>query len=247
MFLTANALALQYGVDDRIAKFFVDREPPKDNLYWQGKLLYLRPQPGYIFLPLITDLFYRSGVSMEQLLDEKFIVLLERIGHYSAQQEFDLITKDEAIESCRRLVAAGDRAEPFLTALMAYFNGQANQIALMARPFKALHRGDLFLFGLCELEEDLDKKVALAGTWFALITTLLLLDDAEDYQDDAEKGQENAFIESGSNQEGFDRIKAMLASNLDQLAALNPTMANSLHRQFTALADKPGIKQYLNA
>lgn len=230
MFLTANTLAIQYGVDDRIAKFFVDREPPKDNLYWKGKLLYLRPQPGYIFLPLITDLFYRSGVPIDSLLVERFIHLLECIGHYSAQQEFGLITQEAAIESCRRLVATDDRAEPYLTSLLDYFDGKPGGIASMARAFKALHRGDLFLFSLCELQESYDKKLELTGTWFALITTLLLLDDAEDYHDDAEKGQENAFIESGSNQEGFNRIKAMLAANLDQIAALNRTMANSLHR-----------------
>jgi hypothetical protein len=42
MFVSSNFLAIHYGVNDTIAKFFVDREPPINNLYWKDKLLYLR-------------------------------------------------------------------------------------------------------------------------------------------------------------------------------------------------------------
>lgn len=248
MFLSANALVVQYGIDERIAKFFVDREPPKDNLYWKGKLLYLRPQPGYIFLPLITDLYFRSGISLDQLLNDDYVGLLEQIGHYSAQQEFHIISEQQAIEISAALVDGHPAAEPLLGELKAYFAAQdGNPISAIATPFRALHRGDLFLFSLCALEADAAKKIELVRTWFALISTLLLLDDAEDYNNDRDAGDENAFVESGSNREGFDRIKQLLAANLDHLAAINRTMANALHLKFGAMADKPGIKEYLNA
>jgi len=181
MFLTAKALVAQYGVDDRIAKFYVDREPPKDNLYWKDKLLYLRPQPGYIFLPLITDLFFRMGVPLQQVLSDKFVSSLEKIGHYSAQQEFGVISGEQAIDRCRETVTVEDAAQERIMEVSSYFISQENAIAALATPFKALHRGDLFLFGLCLLQVPDEKWLQLVRDWFALISTLLLMDDAEDY------------------------------------------------------------------
>lgn len=246
MFLSANALEIQYGIDAKIAKFFVDRDPPKDNLYWKDKLLYLRPQPGYIFIPLITDLYFRSGIPKEQLLSEEFVQTVESICHYAAQQEFGLISKEEGIRQCIQLVAGSVKDDLFLQSLKEYFSEKKGFIASLTTAFPALHRGDLFLFALCILAIDRKKQEQLVQTWFALISTLLLLDDAEDYIDDREKGEENAFIESGSNREGFDRIRDMLSKNLDYISLINPVLADALHRKFSAIADKPGIKEYLN-
>jgi len=246
MFLTAHSLVQEFGIDENIAKFFVDREPPKDNLYWKDKLLYIRPQPGYIFLPLIVDLFYKSGIPVNELLSEKFISVLEQIGHYAAQEEFDLITKQEAIEACKKIVSdISDHV--FLQEVTSYLDDNPNTISTLTTPFKALHRGDLFLYSLGVLPCDEQKRLQLVETWFALISTLLLLDDSEDYDADLKNGDENAFIESGANQEGFDKIKALLAKNLNHLTSINAAMANGLHQKFIALADKPGIKEYLNA
>jgi hypothetical protein len=247
MFLSADALEIQYGIDGSIAKFFVDREPPADNLYWKDKLLYLRPQPGYIFIPLIIDLYFRSGIPKEQLLSEAFVQTIENICHYAAQQEFGVISKEEGIQQCEQLVADCTKDIFLLQSLHEYFTGKNGFIVELATPFSALHRGDLFLFALCVLPINTKKQRQLVQTWFALISTLLLLDDAEDYIDDKEKGEENAFIESGSSQEGFDRIRDMLSKNLDHISAINSSLANALHRKLVALADKPGIKEYLNA
>ena len=245
MFLTANAIVNEFGIEDTIAKFFVDREPPKENLYWKDKQLYLRAQPGYIFLPLIVDLYYKQGLSLPELLSEKFITTLEKIGHYSAEEEFGIISKESAIKECIRLVDQ-NTDEHFLNAVIDYLNGAENEISTLTTPFKSLHRGDLFLFSISVLKCSDAKKLELVQTWFALISTLLLLDDSEDYESDLENADENAFIESGSNQEGFDKIKKQLAKNLDHIKSINVAMANGLHRKFISLADKPGIKEYLN-
>lgn len=245
MFLTANAIVQEFGVDHTIAKFFVDREPPKDNLYWKDKLLYLRPQPGYIFLPLIVDLFYKSGVELSELLSEKFVTILEQIGNYAAAQEYNRITNHEAIKLCSKLVE-NNCSDHFLHEVSSHLNGEESKLSILSTPFKALHRGDMFLFSLCMLTCNEEQKFELVKTWFALISTLLLLDDSEDYDSDFARGEENAFIESGSNQEGFNKIKALLSQNLDHIKKLNVTMADGLHKKFIALADKPVIKKYLN-
>lgn len=247
MFLTATSLANQYGIDETIAKFYVDREPPKDNLYWKDKLLYLRPQPGYIFLPLITDLFFKSGVSKDELLSESFVSTLEQIGHLSAQHEFGTIGSQQVLQSCIAHVHAKDHDQDFLQQLISYFKGEDNFITASTTTFKALHRGDVFLFALCLLDVDERKKHELVKTWFALISTLLLMDDAEDVESDEKNNEENAFIESGGDKEGFEKIKQLLSNNLDHISTINKTMANALHRNFTAVAEKPFIKEYLKA
>jgi hypothetical protein len=247
MFLTANALAIKYGIDDRIAKFFVDRDPPAGNLYWKDKELYLRPKPGYIFLPLIVDLFNRSGLSLDWLLGETFIGTIEKIVHYAAKEECGLIDKSTATRSCREVVAGNAYDNPFLNEVTSYLGGEENFISKAATPFPALHRGDIFLFSLCVLELTGEKQRELVKTWFALISTLLLMDDAEDFLDDRATGDENAFIQSGSNREGFERIQALLTDNFDRISMLNAAMADALQRSFSSIADKPGIKEYLNS
>lgn len=98
MFISADFLGITYGVDDKIARFFADREPPLDNLYWKGKLLYLRPSPGYLFIPLIVDLLFKLGIDRNQLLSNEFVSTMEMTGHISALEETGQITKAEAIK-----------------------------------------------------------------------------------------------------------------------------------------------------
>src|SRR3978361_84171 len=104
MFISSSFLEINYGIDPKIAQFFVDREPPADNLYWKEKLLYLRPAPGYLFIPLIVDLLFRLSIDREQLLSEQFVATMEQSGHFSALEETKQITEDEAIERSDELV-----------------------------------------------------------------------------------------------------------------------------------------------
>jgi hypothetical protein len=246
MFLRADSLEIEYGIDHQIAKFYVDREPPKDNLYWKDKLLYLRPQPGYIFLPLITDLFYKSGVDRDELLSECFVSTIEKICDYAAQEEFGILTHLEAVSRCVEFAISLSTNSKYLNKLVEYFDQSNNELTSIRIPFRALHRADLFLFSLSVLKVGFEKQVGLTQTWFALISTLLLLDDAEDYLDDKENGEQNVFIESGSNRDGFERIREMLSENLEHIEKINSSMADALAKKLLGIADKPGIKEYLN-
>src|SRR3954464_6567043 len=120
MFLSAKQLINNYGLDEQISKFFVDREPPKDNLYWHEKLLYLRPAPGYIFIPLIVDLYAKLGIDREQLLSEEFVSTMEQIGHISALEETTQITVEEAIEKGAALVQASCKDKEWFSDLVDF-------------------------------------------------------------------------------------------------------------------------------
>lgn len=236
MFISADFLGVTYGVDDKIARFFADREPPLDNLYWKGKLLYLRPSPGYLFIPLIVDLLFKLGIDRNQLLSNEFVSTMEMTGHISALEETGQITKAEAIKKCIDLVEITCKSREWFTDLSDFFNdGTANFFSPLTTPFRALHRGDIFLFSVCALQfpEELNSKIA--EQWFALISTLLLLDDADDIETDRESGDENAFLESGLNIEGLGRISDLVSCNTQRMAAVNRSMARELNRQFQDL------------
>jgi len=247
MFLSAAYLIDQYGVDAVIAKHFVDREPPRDNLYWKDKLLYLRPQPGYMFLPLITDLYHRQGIEKDILLSETFLQLLENIGHYTAMHEFGMTTNAEAIAHCTRYVSSNFPEAIWLDEVIHYFNQQPNCITPLRLPYNALHRGDLFLFALCAFNIKQDVFEQLVKTWFALIGVLLLMDDAEDFETDRQQNDENAFTESGADKAGFEQIQFLLRKCLDHIKKNNSIMADGLHKSLSRVAEKPFIKALLNS
>src|SRR3954464_8734104 len=139
MFISSSFLEINYGINDKIAAFFVDREPPANNLYWHEKLLYLRPAPGYLFIPLIVDLLYRSGIERQELLSESFVGTMEQVGHISALEETGKITAQKAIKTAAELVRNSCINKGWHKNLVDYFsNGDNNFFRSSAPPFKAL-------------------------------------------------------------------------------------------------------------
>jgi hypothetical protein len=247
MFVSANFLSINYGVDDTISKFFVDRQPPVDNLYWHGKLMYLRPEIGWLFIPLIVDLLFKSGVSKQQLLSEEFVSLMEKVGHTSAEEELKQISHQQALEKYIAIVGDNYKNETYYNNLIDFMKGgQDNFFAQVSTPFKALHRGDAFLFSLCALDIDECIQQKVAQYWFALISTLLLLDDAEDMEVDKSSGDENAFLETELTKEGIEKIKTLVKDNLQTITNINRIMAIKLDQMFIALTQKPHIQPLLN-
>lgn len=247
MFVSANFLSINYGIDDAISRFFVDRQPPANNLYWHEKLMYLRTDPGWLFIPLIADLLFKAGVDKQQVLSEEFVSLMEQIGHISAQEELKQISKEEATDKLIDLVKHNHKSESYYTNVVAFMKGEkGNPFFLLKTPYNALHRGDAFLFALCALQFDDELQEKLVKYWFALITTLLLLDDVEDMEVDNSTGDENAFLEAGVNKESIEKLVEMVKQNLQQIATINRAMAIQLDIKLVALKEKPQIKQVLN-
>lgn len=121
MFVSANFLSINYGIDDSIAKFFVDRQPPANNLYWHEKLMYLRTEPGWLFIPLIVDLLYKAGIDKRQLLSEEFVSLMEQIGHISAEEELKHITKEDALNKYIGLVKNSHKNHSFYINVVDFY------------------------------------------------------------------------------------------------------------------------------
>lgn len=247
MFVSSDFLGIQYGVQHDIANFFVDREPPKENLYWHGKLMYLRQEPGFLFIPLIVDLLCKIGLKKEDLLSELFVSTMEQIGHISALEELEKISKQEALEQYQLFIQPIAKNNFVLQQVANYLNGNKDNIIHQhITQYPALHRGDAFLFSLATLQFEEEKFETILKLWFALISVLLLQDDAEDYEKDAESADENAFLQAGITAEGITNIKKLLAIQLQLIATINKSMATTLDNNFKKLAIKPSIEKLLN-
>lgn len=248
MFVSTKQLVRDYGLDENIARFFVDREPPLNNLYWQGKLMYLRPSlPGYLFIPLIVDLLYKIGLDKQSLLSEQFVTAMEHIGHISVLEEIQKISMPQAIEKCAALVKEISANDLWLSSVVNYFKGiEDNLFTKLTTPFKSLHRGDMFLFSLSVLSFSATLFKKIAELWFALISLALLVDDSLDIGSDLETGGENAYIESGLNARGLKRINELVNHSVETIASVNPVMADELARQHRVVAQQPHIIKLLN-
>lgn len=239
MFITTDYLVINYGVDEEIARFFVDREPPANNLYWHEKLLYLRPGAGYIFIPLIIDLLFKSGIPKHELLSTEFINTMEQIGHISALEEVKKIDAATAVQYCAELVKKNNKDSVWYNDVSDYLAAKHNYISSLTSPFKALHRGDVFLFSLCALHFPETIREKVVEQWFALITTLLLQDDINDMHNDSINGDENALLEYGFTREAIAMCDELMDKNVEILSRHNRSMANTLGRKYKELIAKP--------
>ncbi len=247
MFISTDFLATKYGVHDTIANFFVEREPPENNLYWKDKLLYLRPEPGFLFIPIMVDALNKLGIAREVLLSDKYINLVEQIGHIAALEETAQINYEQAIEQCIALTKQDAKNKNFYASLTDYMQGGTNHFfQLLLLPFSALHRGDIFLFSVTILDFDDEKAKEIVKYWFAIIGSFLMLDDANDLESDKKTGELNSFLQSGLDKDGIEQIKNLLGDMLATLKTFNKPLARAIDNQFVKMAELPHIQQYLN-
>jgi len=158
---------------------------------------------------------------------------METVGHISALEETKKLSMAEAIEKCEELVKENAVNQAWLDNVTGYFNSKEDNIfSKLTTPFKSLHRGDMFLFSLTALQFPATLFDRIAEQWFALISTSLLVDDVLDIETDKETGDENAYVESGLNAEGLERVAELVKHNVEKISAINETMA-----AFTDLAE----------
>jgi hypothetical protein len=164
---------------------------------------------------------------------------MEQIGHASALEETKQITPDQTLQSCITIAQKYCKNEKWLATTIDYFSQvPANLIGTVATPFKALHRGDFFLFSMSALEFGEDLFVKLAQVWFALISSLLVMDDVEDLHSDKRNNEVNSLLESGLNKEGIERIEELMKHNFSIISAVNYLMAKKLDNEFSRFRQK---------
>jgi hypothetical protein len=236
MFISISHLHGNMGVDEEIARFFVNRKVPKENAFWDSRRLYITRGNGYLSIPVYYDLLCRIGVSKTYLLDESHIKLMERIMHYAIQEERSEIDFGKQLNQISDLFEGRIKNSDFYFELMEYLQ----QPVLMPKgklgmQVPALNRADVFLFILCDLplaKEVLDKAIQL---WYALHTSYLLMDDIYDYELDKQNLEENAIVELGDGMAGSSKAFEILHANTGMLKPVNPILSSFFDHAFLDL------------
>ncbi len=244
MFLSKDDLKLSYGVDLEIGKFFVDRRVPANNAYWQKKHLYMNPQPGYVFIPIYTDLAYRIGIPKQELLSEKYLILMEQVMDSAARQEIHGIPMKEHIQECIELSRQHCNNERFLNSLIGFFKEEKTNTGIVyGTPFPSLNRAHAYLFSLSALDFDLETEKKLVDAWNALMIFFLVKDDLVDISDDLKNNDNNMVLEAGLNEDTTEVISKLLELSYSTLHQVNQVMSNRVEHMI-AVTD---VRKLINA
>lgn len=247
MFLSADDLKLSYGVDMEIGRTYVDRKVPEGNRYWQKRHLYIPPVTGYFFMPIFSDLAYRSGIPLSELLSERYLSLAERILDSAGRLEGREIDWDTHVAECIGAASADIRNPGFLQDLRHYFSGQRALASIpLGTPYPSLNRADTYLFSLCTIPFNDDVKARVVEAWYALMTYFLILDDLVDIRDDFRDKEENAVIEAGLTAQGAQIIERMIKESHDSMERINPVMANRIDHKRQIIDVATIIQSFLN-
>jgi len=238
MFVSVKYLHDDMGVDEKIARFFVDRKVPQDNIFWKKKLLYIGRGNGFISIPVYYDLLFRVGVPREALLSEVHIQFMERVMHFAMMVEHKEITFEEHLSEIQKILRRRIRNKKFYEALLEYLQQPVlKPKGYLGMPIPSLNRADVFLFILCDLpmhDEQIEMAVKL---WYALHTSYLLMDDMCDYQADKDDNEENSVIELGDGEEGFDKAFELLKENANTIHGINPVLSAFFEESMARLYD----------
>jgi len=236
MFISVKYLQNFMGVDQTIGRFFVDRRIPTDNAFWSKRLLYISRGNGFVSIPVYYDLLWRIGIPKEILLEERHVVLMERIMHYAIQFELEQITFEQQIELIKELFSDQIRNPDFFKQLTQYLAQPIlKPLGNLGMEIPALNRADVFLFILCDLpmtKEQTDRAIVY---WYALHPTYLLMDDIYDYQFDKQNKEENAIVELGDGEMGSRRALDILQQNAKLLAGINQPLSTFFAKSFSGL------------
>lgn len=231
MFLSKDDLKLAYGVDMHIGETYVNRQVPQDNLYWKNRKIYIPGAPGYIFMPIFSDLLYRCGADRQQLTGEDFLQLSEAILHSAAKLEHKQLDWEAHVAEVIALVAPRIVDNGLFEELKEYA-WKSHPIksgnARVGTAFPSLNRADSYLFSLVVINSpsfDVNKAIR---AWYALMTYFLILDDLADIREDLQNGEENVLIDAGLNDAGAEKITEMIDESIATMNLVNPVMANRI-------------------
>ena len=238
MFISVRHLHDNMGVDEKIARFFVDREVPLNNVFWKKRLLYVGRGNGYISIPVYYDLLFRLGVPQELLLAERHVQFMELVMHYAILVEFGQISSAEQLSEIKRLLSGRIKNDQFYQELISYLEQPVlTPLGNLGTQLTSLNRADVFLFILCDLPLS-DQQIKMAiEYWYALHTSYLLMDDMSDYKSDKEDKEENSVIELGDGEPGFKKAFEILRANSKNIQSLNPVLAEFFEESMMRLHD----------
>jgi hypothetical protein len=216
-------LECDLGVDQSIIELLCKRPVPKNNEYWKGRNTYLSKSPGYLFIPILLDLFLKS--KSNQPLSEEYLQLIERILHHAARQErtevsYSLLDLD--CQNILRLIGIGDNEIKKIETDLVN-----RPFSLFPPKYKSLHRANSYLYSAVLFPNDYDLIFA---HWESVMPLLLFLDDLTDLHDDIATQAENCLLDSPNIENNFFELYPLFTESIKPLQKVNIKIYKELDR-----------------
>lgn len=246
MVITSRKLEQELGINSSIAVYFAnERKVPENNLFWKNKRIYISTGFGFLTIPMMFDLVHKCGISLDLLLSDEHVSLMEQGFHKLKQYESEEISFTDFIAECKILLQDKIKQPRLASDLFTVFSGKQAAYFKFETTHKALARSDSFLFTLVDLELTDEWVNQFLPYWYSLARPILLLDDFKDLEEDRIKGDENTIIELGNNAAAIELAYNMGMADLNLLSTVNPLLANYMRRFLTQALGYAHIKQEL--
>jgi hypothetical protein len=245
MVITKHFLSEKMGIDFGIAQFFADRKVPADNLYWKNKFLYVTYGTGYLFIPIVYDLLYKSGIPKDLLLREDRVEDMEKAFHIVAEYETKRIPFEEYIHQFMMVFRDKAVNKKFFNDLIRYFRNEPCQHYALGTSINALNRADAFLFTITDLPLEDQVLRTLLTKWYYTAASILILDDLVDWEKDQAEAEENVIIELGNNKNAILQVQKIFETNLKGLQDINPVLGSFFQKIFEKAIQDPPIRKSL--
>lgn len=228
MVITSRMLVDRFGIDEEIADFFANKRPvPSDNFFWKNKRIYLSAGFGYLTIPIGFDLFYKSGIAKEQLLQERTVGIMEAGFNHLIKYEKGEISSVELIETLKQILSGNIIQTHLADDLFHLFTGKSPQHFHFETKHKALLRSDLFLLTIVQFDLTDEWVQNFLPYWYAGARPILLLDDFKDLEEDRRLNDENTIIELGNNKQAIMDAYQLGLNDVERLKQINPKLAKS--------------------
>jgi hypothetical protein len=248
MFVSRKSLVDNFGLDEEVAKFFVDRPVPEGNLYWRRHLVYIPPIAGYIFIPIYADLMVKAGLPKERVIADEYIKLTEEIAHSSGKMEFNGMSFKEHVKESAGIMEPFNRNPELMEDIKKYFGveNKGSGKYRLGSGLDALNRADTFLFSLCYFETTDEVLKQLLELWYAIITFYLIIDDITDYAGDIEKeNEENVFKEKGMTKETIMAINELFKKDAVVVKPYNAILSVQMEKAREKWMNSAQLSNYI--
>lgn len=217
-------LETDLGIQKNVIEFLCNRQVPKNNEYWKGRKDFISRSPGYLFIPILLDLFLKENLGVA-VLSELHLLLIEEILHSAARQESGSITYVNHHQECKGILhSIGISTEEIIKIEQSLVN---RPFTLFPDNYKSLRRANSYLYSAVLFPKDYDL---IFSYWESIMPLFLFLDDLTDLPEDLATNSENSLLDSPNLENNFFTLHPLIAESIKPVEKINGTLYKELNR-----------------
>lgn len=212
------------GIHNNTIEFLCSRQVPKNNEYWMGRKDFISRSPGYLFIPILLDLFLKSNLGAT-VLSELHLLLIEEILDSAARQESGRITYANHHQECKGILhSIGISAEEIIKIEQSLVN---RPFTLFPDNYKSLRRANSYLYSAILFPNEYDL---IFSFWESIMPLFLFLDDLTDLPQDSASHSENCLLDSPDLENNFFTLNPLIAESIKPVENINGVLYKELNR-----------------